>query len=189
MKKIITLLFLTIFYSTFAQKPCEYSTNVTDSIGTLKTTKDYIIFERNFAGNSSYIFFSLSNSDGTPMLNLQTIQKSADFIKANCMDANSKLFLQLTNGKVITMVHTQNENCGTLLRVEAENKYSRINSGSFLFLKGTLEDLKTSPVSLMLIKYGAEILDYVFKKELVSELTKETYYPENYFIDYLNCIN
>ena len=105
------------------------------------------------------------------------------------MDANSKLFLQLTNGKVITMVHTQNENCGTLLRVEAENKYSRVNSGSFLFLKGTLEDLKTSPVSLMRIKYGAEILDYVFKKELVSELTKETYYPENYFIDYLNCIN
>ena len=41
-----------------------------------------------------------------PYLNLQTIQKSESFIAANCMDENSKLYLQLMNGKIITMLHT-----------------------------------------------------------------------------------
>ena len=188
MKYIILLTVFFLQFSLFAQKSCEYSSNLADSLGTYKSTKEYMIYEHNFAGNTNYIFFSLINSNGMPLLNLQTVQKSEDFIKANCLDANSKIYLQLTNGKIITLIHNSAENCGTLLRLDNENKNTRLNNGTFMFVKGSIADLKSAPVSLMKIKYALETVDYVFRKEFVSEFNKETYYPETYFMDYLQCV-
>ena len=191
-KSIMKSLFLTLFIffqlTAFAQKDCDYSTNVVDTIGSYKATKDYLVHERVFAGNATYIFFSLINADETPYLKVQTINKSTDFIKAICFDANSKIYLQLVNGKIVTLVNTETETCGTMVRLEEENKYTRILTGDFMFLKGSFEDLKSSPVSLMRIKSVTDTQDYIFKKELVSELMKQSYYPENYFMDYIKCV-
>lgn len=187
MKYIITITILFFSLNIFAQKPCEYSANVTDSIGTYKATKEYIVNEKIFGGNSSYIFYSLALTDGLPTLTVQLIQKSKDFIKANCFDKNSKLFLQLNNGKIITLIHIDQENCGTMIRDE-KGFDNRVNSGIFMFMKDSFQDLKSSPVSMMRIKYLTDTEDYVFKKEFKSELTNEIYNPETYFIDYLKCI-
>lgn len=97
MKNLLALAFVLISFVSFAQKPCEYTTNINDSIGTYKSTKEYMIAEKNFGETSSYIFFSLAVDDGMPFLNVQLIQKSKSFMKANCFDKNSKLFLQLNN--------------------------------------------------------------------------------------------
>lgn len=187
MKQAVLLILFLISNALFAQKPCEYSTNVTDSIGSYKSTKEYMIYEKNFAGNKSYIFYSLSLTDDLPTLNLQLIQKSKDFLKANCFDKNSKLFLQLNNGKVITLLHIDQENCGSMVR--DDNGFdNRILVGTFVFLKGSFEDLKTSPVNMMRIKYLTDIEDYVIRKEFQSELNNQVYEPETYFINYINCI-
>lgn len=188
MRSLLLTFFILLQLTVFAQKDCDYSANVVDTIGSYKATKDYLVHERVFAGNSTYIFFSLINADGTPYLKVQTISKSTDFIKASCFDINSKIYLQLANGKIITLLHTETETCGTMVRVEEENKYTRILTGDFMFLKGSFEDLKSSPVSLMRIKSVTDTQDYVFKKELVSELMKQSYYPENYFVDYIKCV-
>jgi hypothetical protein len=187
MKQVILVILFLISSTLFAQKPCEYSANVTDSIGTYKSTKEYMIYEKNFAGNKNYIFLSLALTDGTPTLNLQLIQKSKEFLKANCFDKNSKLFLQLNNGKIISLIHIEQENCGSLIR--DDNGFdNRVLTGSFMFLKGTFEDLKSSPVNLMRIKYLTDLEDYVFKKEFQSELNNQIYQPETYFMNYLHCI-
>jgi hypothetical protein len=65
---------------------------------------------------------------------------------------------------------------------------NRVNSGIFMFMKDSFQDLKSSPVSMMRIKYLTDTEDYVFKKEFKSELTSEIYNPETYFIDNLKCI-
>ena len=187
MKNVIVIAFFLFSISVLAQKPCDYSANVTDSIGTYKETKEYIISEKHFASSSSYIFYSLANTDGIPTLNLQLLQKSKDFIKANCFDKNSRLFLQLNNGKIVTLIHIDQENCGTMIRDE-KGFDNRVNSGVFMFAKDNYEELKNSPVSMMRIKYLTETEDYVLKKELKSELNNQTYYPETYFIDNLRCI-
>jgi len=187
MKQAILVFFFLISSNLFAQKPCEYSTNVTDSIGTYKSTKEYMIYEKNFAGNTNYIFYTLALTDGTPTLNLQLIQKSKDFMKANCFDKNSKLFLQLDNGKIITLLHIDQENCGTMIR-DDKGFDNRILQGTFMFLKGSFEDLKSSPVNLMRIKYLTDIEDYIIKKQFQSELNNQIYEPETYFINYLHCI-
>jgi hypothetical protein len=187
MKNFIALILFLTSFNIFAQKLCDYSTNVIDSIGTYKSTKDYIISEKHFGGTSSYIFYSLALTDGTPSLNVQLLSKSKEFIKANCFDKNSKIFLQLTNGKIVTLLHNEEESCGTMLR--DDNGFdNRINSGTFLFIKGSLEELKQSTVSMMRIKYLTDTEDYVLAKKLQSELDSSIYYPENYFIDNIKCI-
>jgi len=187
MKKAVLLLVFLISSTLFAQKPCEYSANVTDSIGTYKSTKEYMIYEKNFAGNANYIFYSLALTDGTPTLNINFIQKSKDFLKANCFDKNSKLYLQLNNGKIITLLHIDQENCGTLIRDE-KGFDNRVLTGTFMFMKGTFEDLKSSAVNMMRIKYLTNIEDYIIKKEFQSELNSQVYQPENYFVNYLHCM-
>jgi hypothetical protein len=187
MKSLFTIAFFCLNLTLFAQKPCEYSTNVTDSIGTYKTTREYMICEKNFAETSSYIFFSLVLTDGLPTLNVQLIQKSKSFLKANCFDKNSKLFLQLNNGKIITLLHMDQEDCGTMLR-DDKGFDNRIITGSFMFIKDSFQDLKNSPVSMMRIKYLTDTEDYVLKKEFTSELNNEVYEPETYFIKNLYCI-
>jgi len=186
MKNQLLLALSLISSAIFAQKPCEYTTNVTDSIGTYKTTKEYIIAEKNFAGTSNYIFFSLAVSDGMPLLNVQLIQKSKDFIKANCFDKDSKIFLQLNNGKVITLLHIDQENCGTVLR-DDKGFDNRITPGTFMFMKDSFEELKKSPVSLMRIKFLTDVEDYILKKQFTSEMNNEVYEPETYFMQNIHC--
>jgi hypothetical protein len=187
MKYLHSLAFCLFFGSLFAQKPCEYSSNVTDSIGTYKSTKEYLISEKVFGGNSNYLFYSLALTDGIPTLNVQFIQKSKDFIKANCFDKNSKIYLQLQNGKIITLIHIDQENCGTLIR-DDKGFDNRVKTGIFMFTKENYEDLKTTPLSLMRIKYFTETEDYIIKKEFTAELDGKIYKPETYFMDNIRCV-
>lgn len=187
MKQLITLTFFLLTLTAFAQKPCEYSANVSDSIGTYKITNEYLISEKNFGGTSNYVFFSLAQTDGLPTLNLQLIQKSKDFIKANCFDKNSKVFLQLENGKIVTLIHVNQENCGTLIR-DDKGFDNRVNTGYFMFLKDNYDELKKSPVSIMRIKYLTDVEDYIVRADLTSELNGKVYHPNTYFIDNIRCV-
>lgn len=185
--KYLLLLALLLSLNLYAQKPCEYSVNVTDSLGTYKSTKEYMLCEKNFAGTANYVFFSLSLTDGLPTVNVQLIQKSKSFIKANCFDKDSKIFLQLNDGKIITLLHMNDENCGTLLR-DDKGFDNRVTTGVFMFMKDSFAALKSSPISMMRIKYLTDTEDYVLKKEFTSELNNEVYKPETYFMDTIKCI-
>jgi len=187
MKTFYSLLFFAVTSFSWAQTPCEFVQNISDSIGTYKTTKEYLVFERNFAGNASYLFNSIAITDGVPTLQVQFIEKSADFIKAKCLDANSKVFIQLQNGKIVTLVHTQQESCGSLVRDE-KGINNRIMTGTFLFRKDDYQALKDSPVSFIRIKFSTDNVDYVYKKALKSELDGQLYEPENYFLNIYPCI-
>lgn len=187
MKHLITLTLFLLTFTAFAQKPCEYSTNVTDSLGTYKVTNEYLISEKNFGGTFNYLFFSLAQTDGLPTLNVQSIQKSKDFIKANCFDKNSKIFLQLQNGKIVSLRHIDQENCGTLIR-DDKGFDNRVNTGIFVFVKDNFEELKKSPVTLMRVKYLTNIEDYIIKTEITSEMNGKVYKPDTYFMENIRCV-
>ena len=183
--KLLYLLLLTTL--SFAQINCDYSTEVTDSLGSYKATKDYMVSEKIFGGNYNYLFFSLVKTDDLPTLNVQMVNRSMDFLKTYCFDKNSKIYFQLNNGKIITMIHIDQEDCGTLVR-DPKGLNNRITTGYFMFMKDSFEELKKSPISLMRIKYTTETVDYVFSSELISEMDSQTYNPDVYFINYLKCI-
>ncbi|SHM36991.1 hypothetical protein [Flavobacterium chilense] len=187
MKQLITLTLFLLTFTAFAQKPCEYSANVKDSIGTYKVTNEYMVSEKYFGGTFNYIFFSLAQTDGLPTLNLQLIQKSKDFIKANCFDKSSKIFLQLENGKIVTLMHIDRESCGTLIH-DDKGFDNRINTGIFMFVKDNYEELKKSPISIMRIKYLTDTEDFIVKSDLTSELNGKVYHPNTYFMDNIRCV-
>lgn len=188
MKNLFFALFLFLNLSALAQKPCEIDSDIKDSLGTYKSTKQYVVFERSFAGNSTDIFFALSSNNGVLGLETQILQRSQDFIKALCYDANSKIYLQLNNGKIVTLFYPGTETCGNLLRDEKSGN-NRITSATFYFTKENFEDLKSSPVTFMRIKFAGEMVDYPFRTAFVSELDKKVYEPETYFINYLKCLD
>ena len=146
-----------------------------------------MIFERSFAGNSTNIFFSLIKTDGVVGVEAQILQRSNEFIKANCLDKSSKIYLQLQSGKIVTLIYNGADTCGTLLRDE-QNRNNRILTGEFLFSKENYQDLKISPVTFMRIQYTGETIDYPFRTSFVSELDKVMYEPEKYFMNYIKCI-
>lgn len=186
MKKSLLIVFFLVSITSFAQKDCEYSSNVKDSIGTYKSTKDYVMHEKVFGNSQTSLFFSLVNVDGLLSLNFQMVQKSTDFISAKCFDKKSNIYIQLTNGKVITLKGIEQESCGNSVRVNNEN--CRLLTGYFLFMKDSFKDLKNYPISFFRIKFAGETNDYVTKEILVSEVDKKTYNPDHFFMDYLKCV-
>lgn len=186
--KILLLSFICfISLTTIAQKPCDFTVNVADSIGTYKETKEYLVYEKNFAGNSSYIFNSIVITDGTPTLKVQIIEKSNDFIKARCFDKNSKVYFQLNNGKIVTLIHINDESCGNMLR-DDKGFNNRLITGYFMFRKEDYQELKNSAISYIRIKFLTETQDFILKKKLIAELNNLVYEPENYFVNYYHCL-
>lgn len=186
MRFFCTTILLLIFSFSYAQKPCEYVANVSDSLGIYKETAEYLVHERNFGGTSSLLYFSLAQNDGMPILNVQFITKSKSFIKVKCLDKASRLFIQLDSGKIVTLLHIDQENCGTNLRDNDLN--NRVMNGVFLFLQGSIEDLKNSPMSTIRIRYSSESEDVIMRSELKSETNGKTYSPSTYFMNNLKCI-
>jgi hypothetical protein len=173
--------------SILAQKPCEYSSKVNDSIGSYVALKDVLVYEQIFGSNERYVFLSLQNVDGTPLLNFQWVQKSNQFIPANCLSKSSKLHIQLESGKIISLIYTDNENCGSKLN-DGNQKATRILSGNFLFLKGSIETLKSSKISMIRLSMGSDNKDFIIRDEVNSELLKTTSYPSTFFMNYLDCV-
>jgi len=188
MKKILSALILVLGISLNAQqKKCEYELEEKTDSTFIKKTPNYLIHEKDFVNSKDYVLFSLINSDGTPYLNFQFLQKSKEFIRTKCFDSGSKISLQLTNGKIVTLL-SAGDVCGQLIYDEIEKNNIRMLNNYFIFSKDGFEDLKKYPISMMKVKYASETVDYVFKKELKSEAFQGDFYPENYFINYLKCL-
>lgn len=188
MKSFLSAFILIISFHTHAQqKNCEFDLEEKTDSTYFKKTPDYLIHEKDVTSTKDFVFFSLVNSDGTPYLNFQLLQKSNDFIRSNCFDNNSKISLQLTNGKIVTLL-SAGEVCNQMIYNEKEKKNIRLLNNYFLFSKDAYEELKKYPVSLMKVNFVAETIDYVFKKEIKSATIKGEYYPETYFMDFLKCV-
>lgn len=188
MKNLLSaLLLFTGIVMNAQQKNCDYDVDEKTDSSFVKKTADYLVHEKDFVNSSDFILFSLINSDGTPYLNFQLLQKSKDFINPKCFDTASKISLQLSNGKIVTLLSV-GDICSQLNYDEKEKNNIRLLNNYFLFGKDGFDDLKKYPISLMKVKYATETVDYIFKRELKSEKIKGDYFPEKYFIEFLNCI-
>ena len=112
-------------------KVCEEKTDSTS----LKVLPEVLIDEKIFGNTNEYLFFSLLNTDGIPMLELQLLQKSKDFIPTKCINKTSKIILQLKNGKIVTLFANEEERCSVLTYDEKEKNNIRVLTGYFFFGK------------------------------------------------------
>ncbi len=188
MNKLFLYLLLVLNVCAQAQEDCKFTVVDSGEGKEYKSTKEYVMYEKVFGGTSTFVFFSLAAPDGVPVLNFQLLAKSDEFPPAYCIDKNSRIYMQLTNGKIITLINVFDERCSTLLYDSENKKNIRVLTGSFLFTKGTLEDLEKFPISFMRIKYSTETVDYPVRNELTSETNNEKYFPDKYFMNYLKCL-
>ncbi|MXN93279.1 hypothetical protein GR160_18795 [Flavobacterium sp. Sd200] len=189
MKSFFVALIMGLTLTLSAQEDeCKYTVTDKEDGQEIKTTREYLMHEKVFAGNSQFVFFSLSNTQGVPVLNFQLLAKGKDFPKVQCIDKASRIFIQLANGKIVTLISASEEVCGSLMYDSNEQNNIRVLTGSFLFTKNSFEDLDKSAISFIRVKYATETIDYNIKKELQSESMGQKYYPEQYFINTLKCI-
>lgn len=182
-------IFLLLFSNgVFAQKDCEIDFEEKNDSTYIKKTTETLIYEKVFGETKEMFFFSLINNDGILYLNMQIIQKSNDFLPAICFDKNSKIILQLENGKFVTLKNNNTEICSSLSYDETSKSNIRVVSTYFVFLNENYNELKKSPISLMRIKPVGDSKDIILKTELESELFKDKSNPTKYFMDYLHCV-
>jgi hypothetical protein len=188
MKKLLLLLMLSASALITAQEDYQYNITSSGEGQEIKSTKEAMMFEKVFGGTSQFMFFSLSNTDGIPVLNFQYLAKSKEFPKIYCLDQNSRIYIQLANGKVATLICATKDQCSGLIYDSEEKNNIRVLTGNFLFTTGSLDELEKSAISFIRIKYATDTIDYPIKRELTSETNSQKYYPENYFINTLKCI-
>lgn len=188
MRLLVSFTFIFSFILVQAQKPCDLATNVTDSLGTLKQTKDVLMYEKVFGNAEQFIYFSLINDNKTPLLSVNFIQKDSEFIKADCFDSTSKMFLQLSNQKIIPLFFADEESCSKLIQGDVNGKNIRLLSGYFLFPKESFQMLKEHDLVFIRIKSSTGTKDFYVKDLLISEITKQSGQPTKFFRDYLHCV-
>ena len=80
MKNILALLLFIPVLATAQTKDCVYDIEEKTDSTSLKVLPNVLIDEKIFGNTNEYLFFNLINNDGAPMLGLQLLQKSKDFI-------------------------------------------------------------------------------------------------------------
>lgn len=185
------LLILFLLFSVYAtaQLPCEFDFEVQNDSISFRETKKHLIYELEFGKKSDYMFISFINDGGFPILNIQRVQKSDSFIETECLDKDSRIFLQLTNGKIYTLLHLDKNVCSARYP-DIDNKHNiRVLNSSFFFMKDDYEDLKKHPISIFQIRYGTgDRNNIVMEKELHSKSLNVSANPATVFMDNYNCI-
>lgn len=188
MKHLLSLLLLLTLSVNAQKKDCIYDIEEKNDSTSLRVLPNVLMHEKIFGNTNEYLFFALLNDNGTPMLSIQQLQKSKDFIKTNCIAKNSKIVLQLMNGKIINLISSDEESCSVLTYDAKEKNNIRILTGYFYFTKTNYEELKNSPISLMRIQFAGETKDYILKSELNSETLKTKSKPDSFFMEFLKCV-
>lgn len=191
MKTLFKLTALLLFTNlSFAQvKPCDFEINVATDTSSTKVLKDKIIDESIFGNTTSFLTFKLFEVDGILGVNFQYLQKSKDILTPICIDKNTKILLDLSNGKQVKMINsTELETCNELQYDAISKNNVRILSGFFYFTPENFQDLKTEKVYLIKITANTGDVNFVIKPELNSEIYNEKSTPDTFFIDYLKCL-
>lgn len=188
MKKYLLILVLVPLLAAAQNKDCQYEVEEKTDSTSLKVLKEVLIDEKIFGNTNEYLFFSLLNNDGVPMLEIQVLQKSKDFIPTKCINPSSKIILQLKNGKIVTLIANTEESCSVLNYDSKDQNNIRILTGFFFFGKTNYEELKNSPVILMRIQFAGDSKDYVIKNELSSETLQTKSKPDVFFMNNIKCI-
>ena len=122
------------------EKICDFETNIVTDTSSTRVLTDEIIDESIFGNTTSFLTFKMFEVDGVLGINFQYLQKSKDFLTPICIDKNTKIFLQLSNGKEVKLINAiDQENC-TTLNYDPETKNNiRVLNGYFNFTKENFE--------------------------------------------------
>ena len=182
--------FLLLINLSFSQdKLCAFETNIVTDTSSTRVLTDEIIDEYIFGNTTSFLTFKMFEADGILGINFQYLQKSKDFLTPICIDKNTKIVLELANGKQVKLVNSTDLTTCNELQYDAINKNNlRVLNGFFYFSPENFTDLKTKKVYLIKITANTGDVNFVIKPQLNSEIYKTKSKPDTYFIENLKCL-
>jgi hypothetical protein len=168
---------------------CVYFQNYKNEIENYKSTKISLVYLRTNSGNFERIYFSLAKKNEIPYLNIDLIYKGSNEEYGNnlCFGNKSKLIFNLKDGKKVTLLHIENEDCYKNV-INGTRDVSRNLSGSFRFLQDDISALKNSIFETLQLVFENEKKDYEIQNKVFSELENITYEPQIYFQKNIQCI-
>lgn len=185
----LTALFLFANLSFSQDKICDFETNIVTDTSSTRVLTDEIIDESIFGNTTSFLTFKMFEVDGVLGINFQYLQKSKDILSPICIDKNTKIILELSNGKQVKLVNSSELEICNQLQYDAVNKNNlRILNGFFYFTPENFQDLKTEKVYLIKISANTGDVNFVIKPTLNSEIYKTKSTPDTYFIENLKCL-
>lgn len=189
MKQLITLLFLAFISVGHAQETkCELDFEIDNDSVQLKRFKEHLLYEMDMGKKRESLFFSLIESEGIPLLEVQYLLRSPDFIPTQCFNDKSLISIQLLNGQVISLRHVAEESCSTFVYDAPEKTNIRILSSYFRILDNDVVKLQQAPISLIQIRFSIEQKTFVVKNELNSSIVNQSYRPASFFQENLACL-
>ena len=182
--------FLLLINLSFSQdKLCAFETNIVTDTSSTRVLTDEIIDEYIFGNTTSFLTFKMFEADGILGINFQYLQKSKDFLTPICIDKNTKIVLELANGKQVKLVNSTDLTTCNELQYDAINKNNlRVLNGFFYFSPENFTDLKTEKVYLIKITANTGDVNFVIKPQLNSKIYKTKSKPDTYFIENLKCL-
>jgi hypothetical protein len=187
LKLTALLLFINLSFS--QDKICDFETNIVTDTSSTRVLTDEIIDESIFGNTTSFLTFKMFEVDGVLGINFQYLQKSKDFLSPICIDKNTNIYLELSNGKQVKLVNSADtEVCNDLQYDEINKNNLRILSGFFYFTPENFQDLKTEKVYLIKIAANTGDVNFVIKPQLNSEIYKTKSTPDTYFKENLKCL-
>jgi hypothetical protein len=185
----LTALLLFINFSFSQDKICDFETNIVTDTSSTRVLTDEIIDESIFGNTTSFLTFKMFEVDGVLGINFQYLQKSKDILMPICIDKNTKIILELSNGKQVKLINsTELEACNDI-QYDAINKNNvRVLTGFFYFTPENFQDLKTEKVFLIKIAAITGDVNFIIKPQLNSEIYKTKSTPDTYFIENLKCL-
>lgn len=189
MKKIIVILLVCFTHFGFAQtKNCDFEINEVTDTTSVKALTEKVVNENIFGETTNVLIFKMYEIDGILGLYFQYIQKSKNFLPPFCLDGNSKVYLELNNGKQVKLINSiKDETCNDLNFDSIDKNNLRILKGFFNFTKENFEYLKTEKVMLFRIESEIGNLSFVLNSKIESELVKKSFMPDQFFIEALPC--
>ncbi|MCC9043374.1 hypothetical protein LNQ81_11910 [Myroides sp. M-43] len=191
MKKATLLLLLALGFNTLSQaqtKNCSIDyEEKTDSIH-FKKTDNVLVYEFDRVSTTSSLFFSLITSNDHPFLNIQYLQKSSEFIPITCVARKSIVSIKLVNGTTVSAHYIDEDKCDTFTYDSEGKRNIRILDANFYIKKEHLALLKSSPISMVQIRFAGSNELFIIQNELKSTIVDVTTNPTQFFIDNIPCI-
>lgn len=185
----LTALFLFANFSFSQDKICDFEMNIVTDTSSTRVLTDEIIDESIFGNTTSFLTFKMFEVDGVLGINFQYLQKSKDILSPICIDKNTKIFLELSNGKQVKLVNSSEiETCNDLQYDPVNKNNVRVLNGFFYFTPENFQDLKTEKVYLIKVTANTGDVNFVIKPTLNSEIYKTKSTPDTYFIENLKCL-
>jgi hypothetical protein len=188
--KITVILCIISIFSLQAQVDCQYEQvelSKNKHISLIRTGS-VMVDNSTTAEKGRVIDFSLVNSKGIIVLNMEVYKDAKQVLTPACIGKDARLSFKLANGDDVVLPQVGARLCGFELVASEPGFYNIKNRGSFLITDDKFKQLKENDLISMNLTSENFSFYAVIQDILYDDVDNKIIEPTKFFIDYLDCV-